>query len=228
MTGTLINAGAVITGSTIGLLIGAKIPERLSRVLFHGIGLFTIFIGVAMALKTNHYLILVFSIILGSISGELLKIEEGLEKMGNTLKKKIKVKNVRFSEGLVTAFLLYCMGSLTILGAFEEGLGNKPTLLLTKSILDGFAAIALSATFGMGVFFSVIPLLIYQGLLTLFAGFLGEHLTEPIINEMTAVGGIMLMGLGITILDIKKLKVINMLPGLVFAVVFCFIPGLLK
>lgn len=223
MVGTLINAGAVTAGSVIGMLIGSRIPDKISRILFHGIGLFTLFLGVSMALKTGNFLILIFSILLGSICGELLNIENGIDKLGNRLKTKLKTNNDKFSEGLVTAFLIYCMGSLTVLGAFEEGLGNKPNLLLTKSLLDGFAAVALTSTFGFGVLFAVIPLLIYQGALTLFASFLGNYLTESIINEMTAAGGIILMGLGITIMEIRQLKVINMLPALVFAVLLPYL-----
>ncbi|MBN1183566.1 MAG: DUF554 domain-containing protein [Bacteroidales bacterium] len=223
MVGTLINAGAVTVGSIIGLLIGKRVPGKLANALFHAIGLFTMVIGLSMALKTNNFLIMVFSLILGTISGELLKLEEGIEKLGEKVKKGIRSDHSKFSEGLMTAFLLYCMGSMTVLGAFEEGLGEKPTLLFTKSLLDGFAAIALASSFGIGVIFAAIPLLIYQASLTLFAKYLGSFLTEQIIIEMTAVGGVMLLGLGISILEIKKIKVINLIPALVFAVLLALL-----
>ncbi|MBC8382559.1 MAG: DUF554 domain-containing protein [Candidatus Cloacimonetes bacterium] len=223
MTGTLINVGAVIAGSIIGIILRKQLPQKLTTIAFQAIGLFTIFLGITMALKTEHYLILIFSLILGSVVGELLDIDAWLTRMSDSLKKKWHLKNDKFSEGLVTAFLLFCMGSMTILGAIEEGLGGNPNLLLTKSLLDGFASIALAAALGIGVMLSVIPLLIYQGGLTLFAKLFEQSVTLPIITELTAVGGIILIGLGITILEIKKLKVINMLPSLVFVVVLTII-----
>ncbi len=223
MIGTIVNVGAVILGSIIGIILRKKLPEKLTTIAFQAIGLFTIFLGITMALKTEHYLILIFSLIMGSIVGQLLDIDAWLTRISDSLKKKWHSKNDKFSEGLVTAFLLFCMGSMTILGAIEEGLGGNPNLLLTKSLLDGFASIALAAALGIGVMLSVIPLLIYQGGLTLFARLFEQSVTMPIINELTAVGGIILTGLGISILEIKKLKVINMLPSLVIVIILTII-----
>ncbi|RJQ15589.1 DUF554 domain-containing protein [Candidatus Woesearchaeota archaeon] len=223
MLGTLINVGAVIVGSIIGLIIHSKLPKNITTRVFQGIGIFTIFLGIIMAMKTSNFLIMIFSIVLGTIMGELIDIDKGVYRFSAWLKKKIKSKNKKFSDGFVTAFLLFCMGSMTILGSFEEGLGGKPNLLLAKSILDGFSSIALSASLGLGVIFSAIPLLLYQGGLTLFAGALQHVLTPTIVNELTAVGGLLLIGLGINILEIKKLKVLNMLPSLVIAVVLALV-----
>lgn len=223
MIGTLINAAAVIVGSLMGLTIRTKLPQNITTRVFQGIGLFTIFLGIHMAAKTNNFLILVFSIVIGSILGELLQIDNLVNKFGDWIKSKIKTGNNKFTDGFVTAFLLFCIGSMTILGAFEEGLGGKPNLLLAKSVLDGFAAMALSASLGIGVIFSVIPLLLYQGGLTLFAGSLQNFFTNTIIVELTAVGGLLLLGLGINILEIKKLKILNMLPALVIAVILAYI-----
>lgn len=223
MIGTFVNVGAVILGSTIGIILRKKLPEKLTTIAFQAIGLFTIFLGITMAFKTEHYLILIFSLILGSIIGQLLDIDAWLTRISESLKKKWHSKNDKFSEGLVTAFLLFCMGSMTILGAIEEGLGGNPNLLLAKSLLDGFASIALAAALGFGVMLSVIPLLVYQGGLTLCARLFEQSVTLPIINELTAVGGIILIGLGISILEIKKLKVINMLPSLVIVVILTII-----
>jgi len=223
MLGTLVNIGAVLVGSTIGMLFHRRLPDKIIKIVFQGIGLFTLFLGFSMATKTANFLIMIFSIVLGSIIGQLLSLDEAFDKFSNRLKRRIGSQNDKFSEGLITAFLLFCMGSMTILGAFEEGLGNPPNLLYAKSLLDGFSSIALSAGLGIGVPFSTIPLLIYQGGLTLFAGWLGEFFRESVINEMSAVGGLMLIGLGINILEIKALKVINMLPGLVVAVILAYI-----
>ncbi|MBS3768320.1 MAG: DUF554 domain-containing protein [Candidatus Cloacimonetes bacterium] len=223
MLGTLINAAAVILGCLIGLTIRSKLPQNITARVFQGIGLFTLFLGVHMATKTNNFLILIFSIVIGSIIGELLDIDSLMNRFGDWIKTKIKTGNNKFTEGFVTAFLLFCIGSMTILGAFEEGLGGKPNLLLAKSVLDGFAAMALSASLGIGVIFSVIPLLLYQGGLTLFAGSLQNFFTNTIIVELTAVGGLLLIGLGINILEIKKLKILNMIPGLVVAVILSYL-----
>jgi hypothetical protein len=215
--GTLINVGAVIAGSLVGLFFHARLPKRFTTVAFQGIGLFTLFIGFTMAAKTKSLLVLVFSIVLGAITGELLDIDRLLNRFGEWLKVRLKLGNERFAEGLVTAFLLFCMGSMTVLGAIEEGLGGRPNLLAAKSVLDGFASLALAASLGIGVLFSVIPLLIYQGGLTLLAGSLHAVLSNAVVNEVSAAGGLILIGLGITTLEIKQLKVLNMLPALVFA-----------
>jgi hypothetical protein len=223
MLGTLINIVAVIFGSTVGLILHWRLPKKITTIVFQGIGLFTLFLGITMATKTSNFLIMIFSIVIGSIVGELIDIDNYLNRFSEYLKLKMKLKSDKFSEGLITAFLLFCMGSMTILGAIEEGLGGKPNLLLAKSVLDGFSSIALSAALGIGVMFSVVPLLIYQGGLTLFASSLQNFFTEVLINELTAVGGLLLIGLGINILEIKKLKVLNMLPSLIIVIILAYL-----
>ncbi|MDY0017893.1 MAG: DUF554 domain-containing protein [Candidatus Delongbacteria bacterium] len=222
MLGTIVNTGTVVGGALIGVLIHSRMPERITKTTFQGIGLFTLYIGFTMAMKTGNVLVMVFSIVLGAIFGELLNLEARMEKVSEWGKRKVGSKNDKFTEGFVTAFMLFCMGSMTILGSIEEGLGGEPTLLLAKSFLDGFGAVALASSLGIGVLFSAVPLFFYQGGLTLLAGLVQGYLTEPIINEVSAVGGLMLIGLGITILEIKKLKILNLLPALVFAGVFAY------
>ena len=222
MFGTLVNVGAVIAGSLLGLVIHKRMPEKITKLVFQAIGLFTLFLGFTMAGKTSNYLILIFSLVIGSIIGELLNIEKQINKLSDWIKAKSGSSNAKFSEGFLTSFLLFCMGSMTILGAIEEGMGGNPDLLLAKSILDGFSSIALSAAMGIGVLFSAIPLLIYQGGLTLFAGYLQDYLTTPMINELSAVGGIILIGLGINVLEIKQIRVINMIPALLVAIVLAW------
>ena len=217
--GTLINTGAVIAGSVLGMIIHSRLPDRLTRIAFQAIGLFTLFIGVKMAFETESLLIMVFSMVIGSIIGELIDLDKHISKLSDRIKLKVKSKNEKFTEGLVTAFLLWCMGSLTILGALEEGLGNPPNLLLAKSVLDGFSSLALAASMGLGVLFAAIPLLIYQGGITLLGHFLGEFLSDIVVAEMTAIGGLLLIGLGINILEIKKLRILNMLPALIITII---------
>ena len=222
MLGTLVNVGAVVAGSLLGLVIHSRMPEKITKLVFQAIGLFTLFLGFTMAGKTSNYLIMIFSLVIGSIIGELLNIEKQINRLSDWLKAKSGSSNAKFSEGFLTSFLLFCMGSMSILGAIEEGMGENPDLLLAKSVLDGFSAIALAAAMGIGVLFSAIPLLIYQGGLTLFAGYLQDYLTTPMINELSAVGGVILIGLGINVLEIKQIKVINMVPALLVAVLLAW------
>jgi len=215
--GTLFNVITVIVGSCIGLLVRKRLSKRFIDVVFAGLGLFTIFLGISMALKSKELLLMIFALVLGGLLGEAIQIEQSLNRLSDLLKKRINSSNSQFTEGLTTAFMLFCVGSLTILGAFEEGLGNKPNLLITKGVMDGFSSIALSTAFGVGVLFSAIPLLLYQGGLTLFASFLAPVLSNAIITELSAVGGVMIIGIGINILEIKKLPVVNMLPALLLS-----------
>jgi len=177
-------------------------------------------------LKSTHVLQMVFSLIIGAVIGESLHLDRGLEKFAAVIKKRFKSTNERFSDGLLTAFLLYCMGSLTILGAIQEGMTGDAHLLFIKSLMDGVSSIALASGLGIGVLFSAVPLLIFQGGITLLAMWLGDFFPAVMITELSAVGGILLLGLGIDILGIKKIKVINMLPALVVIVVLIWLfPG---
>jgi len=223
MIGTVINVGAVILGSAIGLAFRSRIPKRLFEIVFQALGLFTICLGLVMAFKANNMLIMVFSLVTGSLLGEWINIEKGTEKLSDNIKQRLgKENDESFSTGMITAFLLFCMGSMSILGCFEEGMGKGANLLFTKSIMDGFSAIALTAAFGIGVMFSSVPLLLYQAGLTLLAVFFGNIMPESIIIELTGIGGILILGLGITILDIKKIRVLNMLPALFIEVLLCY------
>jgi len=227
MIGTIINVATVLIGSSLGILLKSKLPEKLIKTVFQALGLFTLALGFIMALKANDLLVIVFSLVFGAIIGESIDLEKMTDVLTNKLKRKIKVKDERFTEGLLTAFLLFCMGSMTILGAFDEGMKGDTTLLITKSVMDGFAAMALASAFGIGVGFSAIPLLIYQGGLTLFAGYLGAFFSEAMITELTAIGGILLIGLGINVLEIKKIKIFNIIPALVLVVLFTWIKSYL-
>ncbi len=223
MLGTITNTAAVLLGSGIGLLIHSRLPKRITTIVFQAIGLFTLLLGVSMALKTDRYLIMVFSLVLGAICGELIDLDAGFNRMSEALKRRLKIGGDGFTEGLITAFFLFCVGSMTILGAFEEGLGGEPTLLMTKSVLDGFSSIALAASLGIGVLFSALPLFLVQGGLTLFAASLQDFFTPEMIDALSAVGGVLLLGLGISILEIKRIKVANLLPSLVFILLLAYI-----
>lgn len=214
MIGTLVNAAAVIAGGIVGLLLKKSMPKRVTTIYFQAIGLFTVAIGISMVYNMQHILIVVSSLAIGSLLGEWWNLETGAEKLSLYLKRKFRIGSDKFSEGLVTAFLLYCIGSMTILGAIQEGTSGSSDLLLTKSLMDGFSSIILASAFGVGVIVSAIPLLVFQGGVTLLAMYASTFFTPEIVHGLTSVGGILLIGLGINILEIKKLRIINMLPSL--------------
>ncbi|HPD86234.1 MAG TPA: DUF554 domain-containing protein, partial [Proteiniphilum sp.] len=170
MIGTLVNTAAVIGGGVIGLLLKKRMPERITTIYFQAIGLFTLAIGASMAVEMEHILIVVSSLAIGSLLGEWIDIEQGAEQLSNRIKHRFRIGSEKFSEGLVTAFLLFCVGSLTILGTIQEGTGGSPDLLYTKSLMDFFSAILLASAFGVGVALSALPLFLFQASLTLLAG----------------------------------------------------------
>ncbi len=223
MLGTLVNIAAILVGGTLGLLFRHRLPQRVVTVVFQGIGLFTLGLGIMMFLKSEWLIVVVLSLLVGGITGGLLKLEERIDRLSNQLKRRFRFQDERFSEGLITSFLLFCMGAMTILGAIDEGLGNGPELLITKSVLDGFSSIALSAALGAGVLFSVIPLLIYQGGITLVSIGLGNFFALAVVNELTATGGLLLIGLGLNILKITRIKVTDLLPSLIFVIAFAWL-----
>ena len=223
MFGTIVNTIAVIVGGSLGLLFKKNMPERITNIYFQAIGLFTLSIGISMVWNIENILIVVTSLVIGSIIGEWINIEAGAEKLSKRMKKKFRIANDRFSEGLITSFLLFCMGSLTILGAIQEGLEGNSNLLMTKSLMDGFSSLLLASALGTGVIFSAIPLFIFQGGITLLAMWASHFFTPEIIGGITAIGGIMLIGLGINLLDIKKLRIMNMLPALLVVILLLWI-----
>jgi uncharacterized membrane protein YqgA involved in biofilm formation len=221
--GTLINVAAILLGSLIGLLIKEKLSQKIITIIFQVMGLFTLVLGISMSLKTEHFLIVIGSLVLGAVIGEWIDLDKYMNRWSQKLKARLKIGGDKFTDGMITAFLLYCMGAMTILGAIEEGVQGSYDILLMKSLMDGISSIALASGLGIGVMFSSIPLLVYQGGLTLFSSFIGEHFTEVIISDLSATGGILLIGLGINILEIKKLKILNMVPSLVIVVILSYL-----
>lgn len=223
MPGTIVNVIAILVGGTLGLLFRHRLPQRAVTVVFHGIGLFTLGLGIMMFLKSDWLIVVILSIMAGGVAGGLMRLEDRIERFSEQIKQRFRFKADRFSEGLITSFLLFCMGAMTILGAIDEGLGNGPELLMTKSVMDGFSSIALAAAMGVGVLFSVVPLLIYQGGITLLTMWLGNFFAQAVVNELTATGGVLLIGLGLNILKIARIKVTDLLPSLLFVVVFAWL-----
>ncbi len=216
MTGTIVNVIAIIAGSALGLILKNKFPKRIHYIILQALGLCSLLIGMQMALKTTNILLTIFSLVIGGIIGELIGVENGLEKIGIQLKAKFSGNNSseRFVEGFITASLLFCVGSMAIVGSLQEGLNGSPDILYTKSFLDGMTSIAFSAAMGIGVLFSAVPTFLYQGGITLLAHLFKDILTPEIINEITAVGGILIIGIGFNLLELKKIRVGNLLPSL--------------
>ncbi len=223
MTGTIINVVAIIVGSLLGLVFGSRIPERLKTTVIAGMGLFTAAMGMQMFVKSENQLIVLGALILGILVGEMLGIEDGLQALGQKLEQRFSRdtetgSGSRFVRGFMVSSLLFCIGPMAILGSIQDGLTGDYNLLAVKSTLDGFASIAFASTLGIGVMFSSVILLVYQGGISLLAAQLSAIVTAPMMNEMTATGGVLLLGLGISnLLEIKKIRVGNFLPALIFA-----------
>jgi len=222
MIGTLINIVAILAGSLAGMFFGARLPERLKQTVVSGMGLFTAAIGLQMFFKTQNALLTLGALLLGALLGEALGIEEAIARLGEWLEKRFSGSSQgtssRFVRGFLAASLLYCTGPMAILGSIQDGLtGNYQTLAI-KSVLDGFISIAFASTLGVGVLFSILPVGIYQGGISLLASSLNSFLSEAMITEMTAVGGVILFGLALSsLLEIKKIRVGNFLPALALA-----------
>lgn len=217
--GTIINMATVTLGSLAGLALQQAFPAAVQAIIFQAIGLGTLVLGIMMCLKLpdGWMLSFMFSLILGGVIGQFLGIDAALQATGNWLKGHLSVGGDRFTEGLVTAFLLFCVGSMTIVGAIEEGLHGKRELLLVKSLLDGISSIAFAATFGIGVLFSIVPMLLFQGGITLLAGRLQTFFTDRLIRLLSAVGGALIIGIGINLLELRRINIENLLPALLVA-----------
>jgi uncharacterized membrane protein YqgA involved in biofilm formation len=231
MTGTLINVAAIIVGGMLGLFFGRRLSDNLKNTVIAGMGLFTTAVGFEMYLKTESPLIVLGSIILGALWGEWWKIEEKLQSLGIWLEKRITGESVGgtsyFVRGFLSASILFCTGPMAVLGSISDGLRGDYLTLSIKSVLDGFISIAFASTLGMGVTFSALPVFAYQGGISLAAAKLNALVTNAMMNELTATGGILLMGVGLSsILEIKKIRVGNMLPALVVAPVVVYILSL--
>ncbi len=222
--GSMVNALTVILGSTVGMLVRQRLPERIRGIIFQAVGLATIILAVQMALQVEgDFLILIFSLIFGGILGELSRLDTRMDAFGDALKARINIKNERFTEGLVTAFLIFCVGSMTFVGALNEGLTGDRTLILSKAILDGFTSMVLASVYGVGVLFSALPLFLVQASLTLVAARFQMLFPDILIRQLTAVGGALILGIGLNLLEIKKIKTVNLLPALLVVIVLTVI-----
>ena len=221
--GTLINVIAVLIGSTIGLVLGNRLPAKIQQTVMNGLGLITIAIGLQMALQTQNMLIVMASVLIGGILGEWWRIEDGLQSVGHWLEEKFGNKDAAqngqsFTKAFVTTSLIYCVGPLSIVGSILDGLTGDYQPLAIKSMLDGFASMAFGASLGPGVLFSTLTIFIYQGGMTLLAWLFGQNLGNitaqtPAVIELTATGGVLIMAIGLILLELKPIRVANFLPA---------------
>lgn len=215
--GTAINVVAVLVGGGIGTLVGAKLPEGMRRTAMGAIGIVTLLVGVSNFLDFDNPLVPLVSVVLGLVVGELLGIEDALKRLGDSLERRFSKGESPVSRAFVTTSLLFCVGPLTVIGSLEDGLTGDYELLALKSALDFIAALTFASVLGWGVLLSAGTVLVVQGALTLGAGFIEPIVTDAMISAATATGGVLIFGLGLMLLELKEVRVANMLPALVFA-----------
>ncbi len=227
MKGTLINIAAILGGTTLGMILRTRLPDRVSNVALQGIGTFTIFLGIRLALQTQSILVMLFALVIGGIVGAFLDIEGGLDRIAERLETRFATQQSQIAKGFLTATLLFCVGPMAIIGSLEDGISGNYQILMTKSMMDGFCSIAFGATMGIGVALSAVAVLVYQGGITVLSSTMKQLLTDAAIIEMTAAGGLLIIGIGLDTLGIKKIQVANLLPALVVAAVLIrLFPGL--
>ncbi len=227
MTGTVINVATVLAGTVAGTVLGGRLPERIRETVMHALGLITLLVGVSQGLAafrpplsdiTRAAVVVVMgSVLVGGVLGELIGIERGLDRLGEALKARFGRGQARFTEGFVVASLVFCVGPLTVLGSIQDGLTGDYQLLAIKSLLDGFAAVAFASALGWGVGFSALTVLVYQGALSLSASALAGGFSDAMVAAMSAVGGILILGIGLRLLELRHVRVGNLLPGLALA-----------
>lgn len=224
MTGTVVNAVAVIIGSLIGLLLKKGIPERFSDSVMKAVALCVIYIGLDGCLKGENTLIAIISMAAGALIGELLKLDDGLNKLGQKLESKFKRDTSgenSIAKGFVTASLLFCVGAMAIVGSLESGINGNHEILFSKSLLDFISSIIFTASMGFGVMFSAVAVFLYQGIITVLAQFVGPYLSDAVIAEMTCTGSILIIALGLNMLGVTKLKVMNYVPAVFLPILLC-------
>ncbi len=226
MLGTIVNALAVIGGCIIGLIVKEKLTEKMSNTIMSGLALCVLYIGISGALKGQDTLIIIICIAVGALVGEIIDIDKRLNDLGNFIENKINLKKknkdsekISISEGFVTSSLLFCVGAMAVVGSLESGLQGNHSTLFAKSILDGVSSIIFASSLGIGVMLSSVAILVYQGSITLLAGCLSSVLTDTVIGNMSAIGSILIMGLGTDMIGASKIKVANLLPAIFLPII---------
>lgn len=226
MLGTIVNCIAIIIGCLLGLIVKGRLSERISTTIMSGLGLCVLYIGISGALKGEDTLLMIISIALGALIGEVIDVDRWLNRLGHYLESKIRKKGgqtISIAEGFVTASLLFCVGAMAIVGALESGLKGNHETLFAKSLLDGISSIIFTSSLGIGVIFSAVTVLIYQGAIVLGAGFLSSFLSSTVISNISSVGSILIIGLGLNMLGVTKIKIANLLPAVLLPILFSIV-----
>lgn len=225
LSGVFANVGTVVAGSLIGIIFKKAIPKSLADILMQGLGLCTLFIGVQGAMKGQNTLIMILSVVLGTVIGTLLHLDDGITKLGDTIEKRFSKndgKGPGLAQGFVTSSLVFCVGAMTIVGSLNAGLHGDNTMLYTKAMLDLVSSCVFASTLGFGVTLSAVFVLVFQGALVLLAGVAAPLFSgDVLINEMTCAGSILIMGIGLNLLGITKIKIMNMLPAMFVPIILC-------
>jgi uncharacterized membrane protein YqgA involved in biofilm formation len=222
MLGTIVNCVAIFVGCIVGLFIKGKMTTKISNTIMNGLALCVIYIGISGALKGEDTIQMIICIAVGALIGEVIDIDKRLVKLGDYFEKKVKKKSdtISVSEGFVTSSLLFCVGAMAVVGSLESGLKGDNTTLLAKSMLDGISSVIFASTLGIGVMLSVLSVFIYQGTITMAAGFLSGILSTTVITNMSVVGSLLIIGLGLNMLEVTKIKVANLLPAIFIPIIF--------
>lgn len=221
MKGTIVNCLAIAVGSGLGMVLKSKMSPKYQETVMQGLGLSVLLIGLTMAIETQNVLVVAISMIIGAVIGEIIDIDGRLNREGERLSARFQSSGGSLGKAFVTASLVYCIGAMAIIGSLQDGLTGDASTLYAKSLLDGTGAVIFTATLGIGVILSIIPVLIYQGAITLLAAWLAPLLTDAIICEVTAVGGLLILGIGLNLLKICQIKIANLLPAVFAAGILC-------
>ncbi len=228
LSGTLLNAATVLVGGTLGTLLGDRLPERIRENVVRGVGLFTLAMGAKFALDTTNLLYLLGAILVGGIAGTVLAFERRLNDLGDALQRRARTRSGTVAEAFVTSTIVFCVGPLTFVGAIQNGLTGDASLLAIKSVLDGFTAIALAATLGWGVLLTIVVILVYQGGLAAGAAVFAGLLSDAQLREMSAVGGLLILGVGLKLLRIRDVAVADFLPAILVAPILVALVGSIR
>jgi uncharacterized membrane protein YqgA involved in biofilm formation len=220
MLGTVVNSLAIIAGSLLGFLLKGGIPERVNETIMKGLSLCVLIIGISGAIKSNNMLLVICSVVIGGLIGEIIDIDKGLKKLGLFIESKLSGRGGKVSEGFITASLVYCVGAMAIVGSLESGLSGNHKTLFAKSMIDGISSIMFTSTLGIGVALSAVSVFIYQGIITLTASMLQGLLIPAVVAEISAVGSLLIVGLAFNMLEVSKIKVANLLPAVLIPIFY--------
>lgn len=224
LLGTIVNALAIIAGSLVGYLVFILfkngIPERINDIIMKGLGLCVLLIGISGALEYKQILLVIVSIVIGGILGELVDIDRQLQRVGDSLEKKLKGRGGKVSQGFVTSSLIYCVGAMAVMGSLESGLMGKHDILFAKATIDGISAAVFTTTLGIGVALSAVSVFLYQGTITIGAIYLKDVLTTAVVSDMSAIGGLLIIGIALNMMGITKIKVANLLPAVFVPIIY--------